>query len=147
MINRASVPMWGIAGKSAGPPKWAGKKSDCRPGLPARIARSSSESSLNAKDRNSVFHAKDRNKSRERQRLVRHCLHNRRGQFRTNSVGFGQIHFVLYLLVFSAPGPWVILFSRYRGSCLISCPSVVFASAQSASGELSGLISTVFYCW
>ena len=28
MINRASVPMWGIAGKSAGPPKWAGKKSD-----------------------------------------------------------------------------------------------------------------------
>ena len=26
MINRASVPMWGIAGKSAGPPKWAGKK-------------------------------------------------------------------------------------------------------------------------
>ena len=106
-----------------------------------------SESSLNAKDRNSVFHAKDRNKSRERQRLVRHCLHNRRGQFRTNSVGLGQIHFVLYLLVFSAQGPWVILFSRYRGSSLISCPSVVFASAQSASGELSGLISTVFYCW
>ena len=33
MINRASVPMWGIAGKSAGPPKWAGKKSDTRPGL------------------------------------------------------------------------------------------------------------------
>ena len=28
MINRASVPMWGIAGKSAGPPKWAGKKTD-----------------------------------------------------------------------------------------------------------------------
>ena len=27
----------------------------------------------------------------------------------------------------------------------LSCPSVVFASAQSASGELSGLISTVFY--
>ena len=89
---------------------------------------------MNAKDRNSVFHAKDRNESRERQRLVRHCLHNRRGQFRTNSVGFGQIHFVLYLLVFSAQGPWVILFSRYRGSCLISSPSVVFASAQSASG-------------
>ena len=31
MINRASVPMWGIAGKSAGPPKWAGKKSYCGP--------------------------------------------------------------------------------------------------------------------
>ena len=27
MINRASVPMWGIAGQSAGPPKWAGTKS------------------------------------------------------------------------------------------------------------------------
>ena len=38
MINRASVPMWGIAGKSAGPPKWAGKKSDCRPLLPVIIA-------------------------------------------------------------------------------------------------------------
>ena len=26
MINRdASVPMWGIVGQSAGPPKWAGK--------------------------------------------------------------------------------------------------------------------------
>ena len=31
MINRASVPMWGIAGKSAGPPKSAGKKSCRRP--------------------------------------------------------------------------------------------------------------------
>ena len=29
MINRASVPMWGKAGQSAGPPKSAGKKSDC----------------------------------------------------------------------------------------------------------------------
>ena len=38
MINRASVPMWGIAGKSAGPPKWAGKKSDCRPLSPAIVA-------------------------------------------------------------------------------------------------------------
>ncbi len=28
MINRASVPMWGKAGQSAGPPKSAGKKSD-----------------------------------------------------------------------------------------------------------------------
>ena len=28
MINRASVPMWGIAGQPAGPPKWAGKKKD-----------------------------------------------------------------------------------------------------------------------
>ena len=27
MINRASVPMWGKAGQSAGPPKSAGKKS------------------------------------------------------------------------------------------------------------------------
>ena len=26
MINRATVPMWGIVGQSAGPPKWAGKK-------------------------------------------------------------------------------------------------------------------------
>ena len=26
MINRASVPMWGKAGQSAGPPKSAGKK-------------------------------------------------------------------------------------------------------------------------
>ena len=34
MINRASVPMWGIVGQSAGPPKWAGKKSDCRKGSP-----------------------------------------------------------------------------------------------------------------
>ena len=31
MINRASVPMWGIAGQSAGPPKWAWKKPDRRP--------------------------------------------------------------------------------------------------------------------
>ena len=38
MINRASVPMWGIAGKSAGPPKWAGKKSYRRPLLPAIVA-------------------------------------------------------------------------------------------------------------
>ena len=30
MINRASVPMWGIAGQPAGPPKWAGKKNDRR---------------------------------------------------------------------------------------------------------------------
>ena len=30
MINRASVPMWGIAGQPAGPPKWAGKKNGCR---------------------------------------------------------------------------------------------------------------------
>ena len=29
MINRASVPMWGKAGQSAGPPKSAGKKSGC----------------------------------------------------------------------------------------------------------------------
>ncbi len=29
MINRASVPMWGIAGHPAGPPKSAGKK-NCR---------------------------------------------------------------------------------------------------------------------
>ena len=28
MINRASVPMRGIVGPSAGPPKWAGKKND-----------------------------------------------------------------------------------------------------------------------
>ena len=33
-----------------------------------------------------MFHAKDRNKSRECQRLLRHCLHNRRGLFRTNSL-------------------------------------------------------------
>ena len=30
--------MWGIAGKSAGPPKWAGKKSYRRPLLPAIVA-------------------------------------------------------------------------------------------------------------
>ena len=30
MINRASVPVWGKAGQSAGPPKSAGKKSDRR---------------------------------------------------------------------------------------------------------------------
>ena len=29
MINRATVPMWGNARKSAGPPKWAGKRTDC----------------------------------------------------------------------------------------------------------------------
>ena len=28
MINRASVQLWDIVGQSAGPPKWAGKKSD-----------------------------------------------------------------------------------------------------------------------
>ena len=44
MINRASVPMWGIAGKSAGPPKWAGKKSDTRPLLPAIVAGRGSSS-------------------------------------------------------------------------------------------------------
>ena len=55
--------------------------------------------------------------------------------------------FSLFSIMAFAQGPWVILFSRYRGSCLISCPSVVFASAQSASGELSGLISTVLYCF
>ena len=37
MINRASVPMWGNARKSAGPAKWAGKsrgdtQGDSRPG-------------------------------------------------------------------------------------------------------------------
>ena len=48
--------------------------------------------------------------------------------------------FSLFSIMAFAQGPWVILFSRYRGSCLISCPSVVFASAQSASGELSGFI-------
>ena len=32
MINRASVQMWGKAGQSAGPPKSAGKKRDCRSG-------------------------------------------------------------------------------------------------------------------
>ena len=31
MINRASVQLWGKAGQSAGPPKSAGKKSDCDP--------------------------------------------------------------------------------------------------------------------
>ena len=39
MINRASVPMWGIAGQSAGPPKWAGKKSYTRPLLLAQGGR------------------------------------------------------------------------------------------------------------
>ena len=29
MINRASVQVWGKAGQPAGPPKSAGKKSDC----------------------------------------------------------------------------------------------------------------------
>ena len=33
MINRASVQLWGIAGQSAGPPKWPGKKSDRGSGL------------------------------------------------------------------------------------------------------------------
>ena len=32
MINRASVQLWGKAGQTAGPPKSAGKKSDCRSG-------------------------------------------------------------------------------------------------------------------
>ena len=30
MINRASVPMWGIAGQPAGPAKWPGQKSYTR---------------------------------------------------------------------------------------------------------------------
>ena len=34
MINRASVQLWGIAGQSAGPPKWPGKKSYTGSGIP-----------------------------------------------------------------------------------------------------------------
>ena len=43
MINRASVPMWGKAGQSAGPPKSAGKKYCRRPGSPAEVWRHGSD--------------------------------------------------------------------------------------------------------
>ena len=53
--------------------------------------------------------------------------------------------FSLFSIMAFAQGPWVILFFLISWLLPLSCPSVVFASAQSASGELSGLISTVFY--
>ena len=55
--------------------------------------------------------------------------------------------FSLFSIMAFAQGPWVILFFLISWLLPLSCPSVVFASAQSASGELSGLISTVLYCW
>ena len=39
MINRASVQLWGIAGQSAGPPKWPGKKSYTGSGIADPAAR------------------------------------------------------------------------------------------------------------
>ena len=39
MINRASVPMWGIVGQSAGPAKWPGKKSDSSTKVAETVAR------------------------------------------------------------------------------------------------------------
>ena len=46
----------------------------------------------------------------------------------------------LFSIMAFAQGPWVILFSRYRGSCLSPARRLSYASVQSASGELSGFI-------